>query len=72
MRKLTEPSYGLCEGDPMCLDVGNVPLLKNIRSSLIDPDTPESVKTIKAASGKEWQLVVSTAMTIVTYWCSLN
>lgn len=54
----------------MCLDVGNVPLLKNIRSSLIDPDTPDSAKTIKAANGKEWQLVVSTAITIVRYWCS--
>ncbi|KAL1983665.1 hypothetical protein VTN96DRAFT_10094 [Rasamsonia emersonii] len=59
VRKLTEPTYGLCEGDPMCLDVGNVPLLKNIRSSLIDPDTPDSAKTIKAANGKEWQLVFS-------------
>jgi len=43
----------------MCLDVGEVPLLKNIRTSLIDPDTPESVKKITSTGGKEWKLVVS-------------
>lgn len=43
----------------MCLGAGNVPLLKNIRTALIDPDTPDSAKTITSANGKQWQLVVS-------------
>ncbi|KAL1964453.1 hypothetical protein VTN77DRAFT_6879 [Rasamsonia byssochlamydoides] len=62
VRKLTEqpePTYSICEGDPLCLDTGNVPLLKNIRTGLIDPDTPDSVKTITATGGKQWQLVFS-------------
>ncbi|KAL2014439.1 hypothetical protein VTN00DRAFT_1964 [Thermoascus crustaceus] len=59
VRKLEEPSYAICAGDPMCLDVGEVPLLKNIRTSLIDPDTPDSVKEIKSAGGKTWKLVFS-------------
>ncbi|KAI1921609.1 beta-glucan synthesis-associated protein [Ophidiomyces ophidiicola] len=48
-----------CRGDPMCIDVGDVPLLKNIRTSLIDPDTPRSVRSIKTADGKKWDLVFS-------------
>lgn len=68
VRKFTEPgtsgtssetSSSICAGDPMCLDVGEVPLLKNIRTSLIDPDTPESVKKITSTGGKEWKLVFS-------------
>lgn len=49
---------GPCAGDPLCLDVGKRPLLKNVRRGLIDPDTPDSVKTIKSADGKDWKLVV--------------
>lgn len=45
--------------DPLCLEVGERPLLSNIRRGLIDPDTPDSAKTKKAADGKEWILVVS-------------
>ncbi|KAN0077779.1 Beta-glucan synthesis-associated protein (SKN1) domain containing protein [Elaphomyces granulatus] len=59
VRKLTEPSSNNCGKDPMCLGVGNVPLLKNIRTALIDPDTPDSAKTITSANGKQWQLVFS-------------
>ena len=60
VRKLTEPtSNDVCKKDPMCLDVGNVPLLSNIRTTLIDPHTPDSAKTITSANGKQWQLVVS-------------
>ena len=43
----------------MCLNVGRRPLLTNLRTGLIDPDTPDSVKTKTSADGKEWQLVVS-------------
>ncbi|KAF3922140.1 hypothetical protein ABW21_db0200002 [Orbilia brochopaga] len=35
------------------------PLLKNARSGLIDPDTPESAKTRMATDGKNWKLVFS-------------
>ncbi|EEP81435.1 beta-glucan synthesis-associated protein SKN1 [Uncinocarpus reesii 1704] len=59
-RKLFEPTSPQgCEGNPMCLDVGKVPLLKNIRTSLIDPDTPTSARSIKSADGKKWELVFS-------------
>lgn len=34
-------------------------MLKNIRTGLIDPDTPEDAKKKKSADGKEWKLVVS-------------
>lgn len=46
-------------GDMLCLDVGERPLLNNIRRGLIDPDTPESAMTKKNADGNEWKLVVS-------------
>lgn len=52
---------GKCDpGDTLCLDVGDRSLLKNLRTGLIDPDTPESAKTKVSADGKEWKLVVST------------
>ncbi|EER25480.1 Beta-glucan synthesis-associated family protein [Coccidioides posadasii C735 delta SOWgp] len=47
-----------CNADPMCLDVGKISM-KNIRTSLIDPDTPDSAKSITAADGKKWELVFS-------------
>lgn len=47
-----------CSDDPLCLDVGERPLLQNIRRGLIDPDTPDSAKQIKSADGKVWKLVV--------------
>ncbi|RHZ45797.1 SKN1/KRE6 family beta-glucan synthesis-associated protein, partial [Aspergillus thermomutatus] len=46
-------------GDTLCLDVGERPLLSNIRRGLIDPDTPDSAKTKTSADGKEWKLVFS-------------
>ncbi|KAF7168932.1 hypothetical protein CNMCM5623_001826 [Aspergillus felis] len=46
-------------GDTLCLEVGQRPLLSNIRRGLIDPDTPDSAKTKIAADGKEWTLVFS-------------
>ncbi|EFQ99490.1 hypothetical protein MGYG_02502 [Nannizzia gypsea CBS 118893] len=49
---------GGCAGDPMCIDV-DIPLLKNIRTSLIDPDTPKSAMTKKGANGNDLELVFS-------------
>ncbi|KAL2872692.1 SKN1/KRE6 family beta-glucan synthesis-associated protein [Aspergillus lucknowensis] len=46
-------------GDTFCLDVGDRPLLSNIRRGLIDPDTPESEHSKISADGKEWKLVFS-------------
>ena len=39
--------------------MGKVPLLANVRTSLIDPDTPQSVMTRKGVDGKTQKLVVS-------------
>ncbi|KFY23737.1 hypothetical protein V491_02444 [Pseudogymnoascus sp. VKM F-3775] len=47
-----------CEADPDCLS-DSVPLLKNMRTGLIDPDTPESVKTKTAQDGTKLELVFS-------------
>lgn len=41
------------------MDVGHRGILKNIRAGLIDPDTPQSAMTKRAADGSEWQLVAS-------------
>jgi hypothetical protein len=46
----------------LCLDVGERPLLQNIRKGLIDPDTPEDAMYKKNADGKVWQLVVSSGL----------
>ncbi|KAF7588685.1 hypothetical protein BBP40_005318 [Aspergillus hancockii] len=46
-------------GDTLCLDVGDRPILSNLRTGLIDPDTPATAKTKKTADGKEWKLVFS-------------
>ncbi|PGG96947.1 hypothetical protein AJ79_09389 [Helicocarpus griseus UAMH5409] len=59
VRKLTDPETPSCADDPMCLDVGPIPHLRNIRTTLIDPDTPDSAKSIISADGKEWKLVFS-------------
>jgi hypothetical protein len=40
------------------LDVGERPLLDNLRKSLIDPDTPKEAFTKKNVNGKEMKLVV--------------
>ncbi|RDW90445.1 SKN1/KRE6 family beta-glucan synthesis-associated protein [Aspergillus mulundensis] len=50
---------GCTPGDTLCLDVGDRPLLSNIRRGLIDPDTPESAHSKMSADGKEWKLVFS-------------
>jgi len=48
-----------CDAGDLCIDIGPIDLLKNVRRSLIDPDTPQSARTKKSASGKEYKLVVS-------------
>lgn len=47
-----------CSLDPNCIS-GHVPLLKNIRTGLIDPDTPASAKTRTDANGNTQTLVFS-------------
>lgn len=46
-----------CAEDPDCIR-DNVPLLKNVRSSLIDPDTPKSAYTRTSKTGAKMNLVV--------------
>ena len=62
MQRFTAPK-ATCAADPNCLDVGKVPLLKNIRTSLIDPDTPKSAMTKTAADGTKLDLVFSDEFT---------
>jgi len=53
-----------CQDDPMCISIGKLPLLKNSRFSLIDPDTPKSAMTKKTLDGKTLNLVVSLRMLV--------
>ena len=48
-----------CKANPDCINVGKIPLLKNIRHTLIDPDTPSSAKTKKSRDGSTLHLVYS-------------
>ena len=59
MKGFEKTQSGCSSGDTLCLDVGDRPLLSNIRRGLIDPDTPESAYSKMSADGKEWKLVVS-------------
>jgi beta-glucan synthesis-associated protein KRE6 len=43
----------------LCLNNGKVPLLKNVRTSLIDPDTPTSLHSKKDFHGNTWKLAFS-------------
>lgn len=56
------PSGNACKNNPLCIDVGPVPILKNIRKDLVDPDTPRSALTKTAADGKKLKLVVCTKL----------
>ena len=47
-----------CKSDPNCIGDGKAPLLKNLRTNLIDPDTPKAAYTRKAADGSTWNLAV--------------
>lgn len=53
------PPEDPCKTNPDCIRTGaKVPLLKNIRTSLIDNDTPKAALTKKAADGTTLNLVV--------------
>ena len=58
MAQLIESHEDTCARDPMCLSRDEIPLLKNVRTSLIDPTTPEFARKKIAADGTEWTLVV--------------
>ncbi|KAH7351064.1 glycoside hydrolase family 16 protein [Rhexocercosporidium sp. MPI-PUGE-AT-0058] len=47
-----------CKSDPDCLS-DKFPLLKNQRIGLIDPDTPDSAKTVTSNDGKKLKLTFS-------------
>ncbi|KAI9681377.1 MAG: hypothetical protein M1817_002660 [Caeruleum heppii] len=59
VQKLTDPTGGACSADPDCIDVGPIPILKNTRTTLIDPDTPESAMSKKGVDGTNLKLVYS-------------
>ena len=48
-----------CKDNPLCINNGKVELLKNIRTGLIDPDTPDSAKSMTSYDGKTLNLVFS-------------
>lgn len=58
VRKYTDPPDP-CKSNPDCIGNGRVPLLKNTRTNLIDPDTPKSAHTKKAADGSTLHLTFS-------------
>ncbi|KAL8935530.1 MAG: hypothetical protein Q9211_004650 [Gyalolechia sp. 1 TL-2023] len=54
------PPEDPCTSNPDCINVGGkVPLLKNVRTGLIDKDTPKSAMTKKAPDGTMLNLVFS-------------
>lgn len=58
--KVTAGERGPCTNNPLCIPgKDNMPLLQNVRRDLIDPDTPESVKTRTSHNGKKQKLVFS-------------
>jgi beta-glucanase (GH16 family) len=51
---------GPCTNNPLCIEGHqSEPLLQNLRTGLIDPDTPEDARTRKSHSGKKQKLVFS-------------
>jgi len=59
VQKAVEPAgSNLCASDPNCIS-GNVPLLKRVRTGLIDPDTPSSAQSRKGENGETQTLVFS-------------
>jgi hypothetical protein len=60
VNKYTAPAITPCTDNPLCIEgKENEPLLQNIRRGLIDPDTPDSVKTRKSHDGTKQVLVFS-------------
>lgn len=58
MQRAVDPGGNSCASDPMCIS-SNAPLLKNLRTGLIDPDTPSSAKSRTGANGNQQSLVFS-------------
>lgn len=58
VQKIVDPVSDVCQDDPMCIQK-NVPLLKNVRTDPIDPDTPDSAKYRTGDDGKQQVLVFS-------------
>lgn len=58
VRKAIDPVGNVCEDDPMCISASR-PLLKNLRTSAIDPKTPQSARTRKGVNGDTLKLVFS-------------
>lgn len=57
---MTEPEITPCTNNPLCIKgKENEPLLTNLRSSLIDPDTPKEAMTRTSADGTKQVLVFS-------------
>lgn len=57
-RKLVEPAANDCSSNANCL-TDQAPAITNIKLTLIDPDTPKDLLTIKDKSGKTLKLVFS-------------
>ena len=58
VKKYTDPPDP-CKSDVNCIGDGKAPLLKYMRTNLIDPDTPKAAHTKKVADGTIWNLAVS-------------
>ena len=58
MQRYTAPKINACTANPLCIKDG-VSLLKNLRTGLIDPDTPKSAMTRKSVNGKTMNLAFS-------------
>jgi beta-glucanase (GH16 family) len=60
VHSVTKPEETPCTNNPLCIPgKENTPLLKNIRTSLIDPDTPKEAYTRKSHDGTTQKLVFS-------------
>jgi hypothetical protein len=58
--KITAPEKGPCTNNPLCIQgKQNEPLLKNLRTGLIDPDTPKEAMSRTSADGSKQILVFS-------------
>ena len=58
VRAAVDPSGNACETDANCIS-DTVPLLKNVRTGLIDPDTPASAKPRTGENGQGMTLAFS-------------
>jgi hypothetical protein len=60
VHNITAPEKTPCSNNPLCIaGKEHEPLLKNIRTGLIDPHTPDEAKTRKSHNGKIQKLVFS-------------